>query len=473
MAHRRDCPKRPARPRRGLVSDGTQMVRRRNGLAGRRGGRHQRVRGRTAQLEGPNAAQPAPPPCAGWCGPRRGEHRRDGHRALRVTRFTGHDRAVDGALPSASARGCTSRRSKSSRTAHRYIAGESSAAINRASGGPSKPKFSLQRAAEKGVDDRPTLVQNAETLAHVATIARYGTDWFRKLGTEQSPGSTLLTLCGNVRRPGVYEVDLGARLGSVLAAVGGTATPPAGALVGGYFGTWVAPNALGELPLDAERLRAEHRGSLGCGVVAVLPRGACGIVEVDPDSHLPRGGDIRPVRSLRERAGRADRGDGAHSSLGATVGRYRAGPAMDRNGARPRRVPPPGRSGGPAGKRAERFCGTTSTFICPGVDARASTFPASRPLRPRQTAGGERAGAAQAAGQPDPVRRVRVLRRDSARAHRTGRLGLSDRRRGVDPVTKRCSTTQAGGRHLPAPCPAARGVRTAPWLSRLASRLRY
>ncbi|MGA8923521.1 MAG: SLBB domain-containing protein, partial [Candidatus Dormiibacterota bacterium] len=147
------------------------------------------------------------------------------------------DRVVEGALAERRRAGLHEAPIKVVRTAHRYIAGESSAAINRASGGPSKPKFSLQRAAEKGVDDRPTLVQNAETLAHVATIARYGSDWFRKLGTEQSPGSTLLTLCGNVRRPGVYEVDLGARLGSVLDAVGGTATPPAGALVGGYFGT--------------------------------------------------------------------------------------------------------------------------------------------------------------------------------------------------------------------------------------------
>jgi NADH:ubiquinone oxidoreductase subunit F (NADH-binding) len=165
------------------------------------------------------------------------------------------------------------------RTAHRYIAGESSAVVNRASGGPSKPKFSLQRSAEKGVDDRPTLVQNAETLAHVATIARYGSDWFRKLGTEHSPGSTLLTLCGNVKHPGVYEVDLSSRLGAVLDAVGGTVLPPAGALVGGYFGMWVPPSALANLPLDAERLRAERNGSLGCGVVALLPQGACGIVE--------------------------------------------------------------------------------------------------------------------------------------------------------------------------------------------------
>ncbi len=156
------------------------------------------------------------------------------------------------------------------RTSHRYIAGESSAVVNRVSGGSSKPRFSLKRTAEKGVDDRPTLVQNAETMAHVAMIARYGADWFRGLGTEQSPGSALMTLCGNVLRPGVYEVNLAGSAGGAIAAAGGPQSAPAGALVGGYFGTWVAAGALATLPLDR---------ALGCGVLAVLPQNGCGIVE--------------------------------------------------------------------------------------------------------------------------------------------------------------------------------------------------
>jgi NADH:ubiquinone oxidoreductase subunit F (NADH-binding) len=165
------------------------------------------------------------------------------------------------------------------RTPHRYIAGESSAVVNRVSGGPAKPKFTLQRTAEKGVNDRPTLIQNAETLAHVGMIARYGSDWFRKLGTASSPGSTLMTVCGNVQRPGVYEVDLGARLGGVLAAAGGTVSPAGGALLGGYFGTWLPPTLLQDLPLDVDGLRSAHGASLGCGVLAVLPNGGCGVVE--------------------------------------------------------------------------------------------------------------------------------------------------------------------------------------------------
>jgi NADH:ubiquinone oxidoreductase subunit F (NADH-binding) len=164
------------------------------------------------------------------------------------------------------------------RTSHRYIAGESSAAINRLSGGPSKPTFRLHRSADKGVGEHPTLVQNAETLAHVALVARYGSDWFRMLGPAGSPGSTLLTLCGNVARPGVYEVDTAATLGDVLNGAGGTVSAPGGALIGGYFGTWLAPQALAGLPLDVDVLRS-HGIALGCGVVAVLPRDGCAIVE--------------------------------------------------------------------------------------------------------------------------------------------------------------------------------------------------
>ncbi len=165
------------------------------------------------------------------------------------------------------------------RTTHRYIAGESSAVVNRASGGVSKPRWSLQHSAEKGVDDRPTLVQNAETLAHVAMIARYGSDWFRRLGTSNSPGTTLMTLCGNLRYPGVYEVDLSGSLADVVHDVGGTLTPPGGALLGGYFGTWLSPADLQTLPLDVDRLRTEHRAAMGCGVLALLPQGGCGIAE--------------------------------------------------------------------------------------------------------------------------------------------------------------------------------------------------
>ena len=188
------------------------------------------------------------------------------------------ERSVREALKERARAGIAGPEVKLMRTSHRYVAGESSAVVNRVSGGPSKPKFMIARTAEKGVDDRPTLIQNAETIAHVAMIGRYGAEWFRKLGTAQSPGTMLMTVCGNVRRPGVYEADPAASLGGLIAAAGGPATQPAGALLGGYFGSWVGPQALETLPLDAERLKAQG-ASLGCGIVAVLPQRGCAIVE--------------------------------------------------------------------------------------------------------------------------------------------------------------------------------------------------
>jgi NADH:ubiquinone oxidoreductase subunit F (NADH-binding) len=164
------------------------------------------------------------------------------------------------------------------RTAHRYIAGESSAVVRRLEGGPAKPRFTPPHPSESGVNGRPTLVQNAETMAHVALIARHDSAWFRQCGTWSSPGTALMTLSGAVAAPGVWEVDLAGTLGAVVHEAGGTPSTPAGALLGGYFGTWLAPSALACMPLDADALRAAGT-SLGCGVLAILPAGGCGIVE--------------------------------------------------------------------------------------------------------------------------------------------------------------------------------------------------
>lgn len=164
------------------------------------------------------------------------------------------------------------------RTAHAYVAGESSAAAERVSGGPALPRFTPPHVSERGVFDRPTLIQNAETLAHAALIARHGAEWFRAAGTVSAPGSTLVTLTGNVRRGGVYEVDPGQEVGQVLAQAGGTFDLPAGVLVGGYFGTWLEPGQLAGLRLDGGSLR-ERGASLGCGVIAPLPACGCPLVE--------------------------------------------------------------------------------------------------------------------------------------------------------------------------------------------------
>src|SRR5207237_639396 len=71
---------------------------------------------------------------------------------------------------------------------HRYVAGEESALVHWINGGPAKPTLTPPRPFESGVDARPTLVDNVETLAHVAQVVRWGPDWFREVGTAARSG---------------------------------------------------------------------------------------------------------------------------------------------------------------------------------------------------------------------------------------------------------------------------------------------
>ena len=156
-----------------------------------------------------------------------------------------------------------------------FVAGEETALVQYLNGGPALPAFTPPRPFERGVRGLPTLVQNAETLAHLALIARHGAEWFREVGTPTQPGTTLVTLSGAARRPGVYEVATGYPLSSLIDDAGGTKGDLLAVLVGGYFGTWV-PAAAADAPL-ADADLAGHGAALGARAVVLLPRGRSGI----------------------------------------------------------------------------------------------------------------------------------------------------------------------------------------------------
>jgi NADH:ubiquinone oxidoreductase subunit F (NADH-binding) len=159
-----------------------------------------------------------------------------------------------------------------------FVAGEASALVNWVGHGIPLPTGAPPRVSERGLDGRPTLVQNVETLAHLALIARHGARWFRSLGTPTEPGSMLVTVIGAVRRPGVYEIGIGQPVGEVLEVAGGPAASLGALLIGGYFGTWASPAGAGPLPFSATGLRAIG-GRPGAGLVAALPADACGLAE--------------------------------------------------------------------------------------------------------------------------------------------------------------------------------------------------
>jgi NADH:ubiquinone oxidoreductase subunit F (NADH-binding) len=160
----------------------------------------------------------------------------------------------------------------------RFVAGEESALVQLLNGGEAKPTTVPPRPFERGVGGRPTLVQNVETLAHLALVARHGPEWFRTLGTGDEPGTALVTVGGAVATPGVLEIAIGSRLASVVAAAGDEREPVSAYLIGGYFGTWVPRDPAWDTRLAAHALEA-FGASLGAGVIHALPASACGLVE--------------------------------------------------------------------------------------------------------------------------------------------------------------------------------------------------
>ena len=122
-------------------------------------------------------------------------------------------------------------------------------------------------------------MSNAETLSHVALIARHGAEWFRGLGTADEPGSALVTLSGAVRYPGVYEIEFGSLLPSLITAAEGQSEPLRAFLMGGYAGGWVDATAAVGMRLSEASLRPGG-GSLGAGIIVALPRSACPVAEV-------------------------------------------------------------------------------------------------------------------------------------------------------------------------------------------------
>lgn len=159
-----------------------------------------------------------------------------------------------------------------------YVAGQESALVNYLNGGPALPTFTPPMVFQQGVRRRPTLVCNAETFAHVALIARHGADWFRQLGMPSQPGSALVTLAGAVAHPGVYEIEHGSSLSSLIDAAGGYPGEPSALLIGGYGGSWIEGRMLRGVALSDEQL-APHGASLGAGVIFLLSPDACPVAE--------------------------------------------------------------------------------------------------------------------------------------------------------------------------------------------------
>ncbi len=161
------------------------------------------------------------------------------------------------------------------RGAGAYICGEETALFESIEGKRGEPRNKPPFPVEVGLFDKPTAVNNVETLVNVLLIlgdgdGRGGGARYATLGTEGSTGPKLFCLSGHVTRPGVYEVPFGTTLRELLALGGGVPGNRAirAILLGGAAGVFVGPDAL-DVPLTFEGTRAIG-ATLGSGVVMVF-----------------------------------------------------------------------------------------------------------------------------------------------------------------------------------------------------------
>lgn len=123
-----------------------------------------------------------------------------------------------------------------------YICGEESALIESTEGKRGEPRDRPPFPVEKGYLDKPTVINNVETLAKVVKIIKKGSTWFAGFGTKESSGTKLLSISGDCRYPGVYEIEWGHSIYDILQMSGATNTQAV--QIGGPSGILINPNQL-------------------------------------------------------------------------------------------------------------------------------------------------------------------------------------------------------------------------------------
>jgi len=123
-----------------------------------------------------------------------------------------------------------------------YVCGEESALIESAEGKRGEPRDRPPFPVEKGYLDMPTVVNNVETLCSIVKVALNGGEWYKSFGTTESTGTKLLSISGDCKFPGVYEVTWGFSVNDILDMVGAYPEEVQAVQVGGPSGAIIATN---------------------------------------------------------------------------------------------------------------------------------------------------------------------------------------------------------------------------------------
>ena len=152
-----------------------------------------------------------------------------------------------------------------------YICGEETALIESLEGKRGNPRVKPPYPVTHGLWQKPTAVNNVETLANIPAILVNGAGWFRKIGTDKCPGTKVFTILGHVQYPGLIETDMGTPLREIIFSFGGGIKGGKkfkAALLGGAAGVFLSEPLL-DVKMDFENLK-ENKAVLGSGAVLVM-----------------------------------------------------------------------------------------------------------------------------------------------------------------------------------------------------------
>ena len=107
-----------------------------------------------------------------------------------------------------------------------YVCGAASALIESMEGRRGEPPVRMWSATKHGFKHKPTIVNNVETLAYASRIIELGEDFYLNLGTEESPGTKLISISGDIAKPGIYEIEYGTTFKELLSIEMSQATAP-------------------------------------------------------------------------------------------------------------------------------------------------------------------------------------------------------------------------------------------------------
>ena len=161
-----------------------------------------------------------------------------------------------------------------------FVCGESTALMASIAGRVGEPRAKYIRSVQRGLFDKPTVLNNVETLASVPTILRFGGEEYAKLGTEKSKGTKVFAMVGKVKHTGLVEVPMGTTLRTLIYDIGGgimNNRPFKAIQTGGPSGGCI-PESLLDLPVDFDTL-TEYGAMMGSGGMIVMDDRSC-MVEV-------------------------------------------------------------------------------------------------------------------------------------------------------------------------------------------------